>query len=120
MGPVHGAIVQIQKVRTTQFAQEGGVQARPDVCLGPVDVRDDLTRVLAEWRDIFRAGLERMQYDGRLDASADSARLAHMLMAAYQGGSLLARIARNVAPLRDAPYAAVEHLRAYTTSDDIA
>ncbi len=38
-----------------------------------LDVRDDLTRVFAEWRDIFRAGLERMQYDGRIDASADPA-----------------------------------------------
>jgi hypothetical protein len=61
-----------------------------------LDVHDDLTRVFAEWRDIFRAGLERMQYDGRLDASADPARLAHMLIAAYQGGSLLAQIARDV------------------------
>ncbi|MGW5466179.1 hypothetical protein [Streptomyces sp. NPDC003996] len=42
-----------------------------------------------------------------------------MLIAAYQGGSLLAQIARDVAPLRDALYAAVEHLRAYTTSDDV-
>ncbi|MEU1601385.1 TetR family transcriptional regulator C-terminal domain-containing protein [Streptomyces sp. NPDC005708] len=84
-----------------------------------LDVRDDLTRVFTEWRDIFRAGLERMQYDGRLDASADPARLAHMLIAAYQGGSLLAQIARDVAPLRDALYAAVERLRAYTTSDDV-
>ncbi|MGI5143775.1 MULTISPECIES: TetR/AcrR family transcriptional regulator [unclassified Streptomyces] len=84
-----------------------------------LDVRDDLTRVFAEWQDIFRAGLERMQHDGRLDASADPARLAHMLIAAYQGGSLLAQIARDVAPLRDALYAAVEQLRAYTTSDDV-
>jgi hypothetical protein len=60
-----------------------------------------------------------MQHDGRLDASADPARLAHMLIAAYQGGSLLAQIARDVAPLRDALYAAVEQLRAYTTSDDV-
>ncbi|MGW4559056.1 hypothetical protein ACWEOV_36255 [Streptomyces sp. NPDC004365] len=51
----------------------------------------DLTRVFAEWRDIFRAGLERMQYDGRLDASADPARPAHMLIAAYRRGSLLGR-----------------------------
>lgn len=50
-----------------------------------LDVLDDLTRVFAQWRDIFRAGLERMHHAGRLDASADPARLAHMLIAAYQG-----------------------------------
>ncbi|MEU6370937.1 hypothetical protein ABZ876_35825 [Streptomyces sp. NPDC046931] len=60
-----------------------------------------------------------MQYDGRIDASADPAQLAHMLIAAYQGGSLLAQIARDLAPLRDALHATVEHLRAYTTSDDV-
>jgi hypothetical protein len=36
MGCVHGAIDQIQKARTTQSGQQDGVQARPDVCLGPV------------------------------------------------------------------------------------
>ncbi|MGW4607062.1 hypothetical protein [Streptomyces lannensis] len=42
-----------------------------------------------------------------------------MLIAAYQRGSLLAQITRDLAPLRDALYAAVEHLRAYTTSDAV-
>ena len=36
MGPVHGAVVQLQQVRATQFAQQGGVQAGPDAGLGPV------------------------------------------------------------------------------------
>lgn len=36
MRAVHGAVVQVQRVRAAQFGQQGGVQARPDTCLGPV------------------------------------------------------------------------------------
>jgi AcrR family transcriptional regulator len=81
-----------------------------------LDVHDQLTRVFEQWRDIFREGLERMQRLGRIDPSADPARLAHMFVAAYQGGMLLAQVARDIAPLRDALYAAVDHLRTFATT----
>jgi AcrR family transcriptional regulator len=81
-----------------------------------LDVHDQLARVFEQWRDIFREGLERMQRLGRIDASADPVRLAHMLVAAYQGGMLLAQIARDIAPLRDSLYAAVDHLRTLATT----
>jgi AcrR family transcriptional regulator len=83
-----------------------------------LDVRDELARVFGEWRDIFREGLERMQRLGRIDAAADPARLAHMFIAAYQGGSLLAQIAGDITPLRDSLYAAVEHLRTFAPPQD--
>ncbi|MBT2566365.1 TetR/AcrR family transcriptional regulator [Arthrobacter sp. ISL-85] len=83
-----------------------------------LDVRDELSQVFKEWADIFREGLERMRCLGRIDASADPARLAHMLMAAYQGGSLLAQIEDDITPLRDSLYAAVDHLRSLTTRRD--
>lgn len=78
-----------------------------------LDIHDQLARAFEEWRDIFREGLERMQRLGRIDASADPVRLAHMFVAAYQGGMLLAQVAREIAPLRDALYAAVDHLRTF-------
>lgn len=78
-----------------------------------LDVHDQLEHVFEQWRDIFREGLERMQRLGRIDASADPMRLAHMLLAAYQGGMLLAQVARDIGPLRDAMYGAVDHLRTF-------
>jgi AcrR family transcriptional regulator len=81
-----------------------------------LDIHDRLAGVFEQWRDIFREGLERMQRLGRIDASADPARLAHVFLAAYQGGMLLAQIAHDIAPLRDSLYAAVDHLRSFAAT----
>jgi AcrR family transcriptional regulator len=83
-----------------------------------LDIHNQLARAFEQWRDIFRDGLERMQRLGRIDASADPVRLAHMFVAAYQGGMLLAQIARDITPLRDSLYAAVDHLRTFATGPD--
>ncbi|SCE65549.1 transcriptional regulator, TetR family [Micromonospora coriariae] len=83
-----------------------------------LDVHDRLAEVFAQWREIFRVGLDRMRQLGRIDASADPARLADMFLAAYQGGTLLAQVARDIGPLQDALSAAVDHLRTFVTSDD--
>ena len=85
-----------------------------------LDIHDQLARVFEQWRDIFREGLERMQRLGRIDSSADPVRLAHMFVAAYQGGMLLAQVARDIAPLRDSLYAAVDQLRTFATTPDDA
>ncbi|WP_225853498.1 TetR family transcriptional regulator C-terminal domain-containing protein [Micromonospora sp. AMSO31t] len=83
-----------------------------------LDVHDRLAEVFAQWREIFRVGLDRMRQLGRIDASADPARLADMFLAAYQGGMLLSQVARDIGPLQDALSAAVDHLRTFVTSDD--
>jgi AcrR family transcriptional regulator len=83
-----------------------------------LDIHDQLARAFEQWRDIFREGLERMKRLGRIDASADPVRLAHMFVAAYQGGMLLAQIARDITPLRDSLYAAVDHLRTFALAPD--
>lgn len=85
-----------------------------------LDIHDQLARVFEQWRDIFRKGLERMQQLDRIDSSADPVRLAHMFVAAYQGGALLAQVACDIAPLRDALYAAVDHLRTLAKTPDDA
>jgi AcrR family transcriptional regulator len=78
-----------------------------------LDVHDQLARVFEQWRDVFSEGLERMQRLGQINASADPIRLANMFIAAYQGGMLLAQVARDIAPLRDSLYAAVDYLRTF-------
>ena len=87
-----------------------------EVVKSDLDIHDQLARAFEQWRDVFREGLERMQGLGRIDASADPVQLANMFLAAYQGGMLLAQVARDVGPLRDALYAAVDHLRTFATA----
>lgn len=78
-----------------------------------LDVRARLADAFEQWRDIFRDGLERMRRLGRLSAEAEPARLATLLLAAFQGGMLLAQVARDITPLRDALLAAIDHVRTF-------
>lgn len=79
-----------------------------------LDVHDELARAFSRWRGIFRDGLQRMQHLGRLDAGADPGRLADLLLAAFQGGMLLAQVARDVGPLKNALDAAIDHVQTLT------
>jgi TetR/AcrR family transcriptional regulator, transcriptional repressor for nem operon len=78
-----------------------------------LDVRTELANAFEQWRDIFRDGLERMQRLGRIGAEAEPTRLAHLLLSAYQGGMLLAQVARDIAPLRDALRAGIDHVQTF-------
>ena len=86
-----------------------------EVIKGDLDVHTELAHAFDEWSDIFCEGIRRMQQAGRIDTSADPGQLGHMLVAAYQGGMLLAQITRDITPLHDALYAAVDHLRTFAT-----
>jgi TetR/AcrR family transcriptional regulator, transcriptional repressor for nem operon len=68
---------------------------------------DDAFRV---WEAPLARGLQRMQDRGELVADADPARLATAVIAALQGGMLLARVRGDVTPLRDALHSAVAQL----------
>jgi AcrR family transcriptional regulator len=78
-----------------------------------LDVRTELANAFEQWLDIFRGGLERMRRLGRISAEADPARLAHLLLAAFQGGMLLAQVARDITPLKDALQAAIAHVQTF-------
>lgn len=78
-----------------------------------LDVHDELAKVFAQWRDIFRDGLRQMQRLGRLRADADPTRLADLLLAAYQGGMLLAQVARDITPLRNALHSAIDYVQTF-------
>jgi AcrR family transcriptional regulator len=78
-----------------------------------LDVRTDLANAFEQWRNVFRDGLRRMQQLGRISDEADPTRLASLLLSAFQGGMLLAQVARDITPLEDALRAAVDHVETF-------
>ncbi|MCP3785117.1 TetR/AcrR family transcriptional regulator [Micromonospora sp. A3M-1-15] len=78
-----------------------------------LDVHDELADAFAQWREIFRDALLRLQRQGRLSSEADPERLASLLLAAFQGGMLLAQVARDISPLRDALEAALDYIETF-------
>jgi AcrR family transcriptional regulator len=74
-------------------------------------LRADIASGFVRWGDEFRAGLESMRQRGTIPPESDVERLAHALMAAFQGGMLLAQATGSVAPLRDAMNAAIDEVR---------
>lgn len=72
--------------------------------------RAQLDETLRGWERLIAGALERMKESGRLAASVDTARLATGVLAAVQGGFVLARTARSVEPLRAAVELVVGHV----------
>jgi AcrR family transcriptional regulator len=86
-----------------------------EIIKSDLDVHDQLAHAFDQWRDTFRTGIEQMQRTGRIRAQADAAQLANLILAAFQGGMLLAQVSRDLAPLRDALQAAIDHLETFAT-----
>ncbi|MGW4559260.1 hypothetical protein ACWEOV_37400 [Streptomyces sp. NPDC004365] len=55
---------------------------------------------------------------GRIRAEADPTQRATLLLAAFQGGTLLAQAARNIASLKDALQTAINYAQTFATSPD--
>jgi TetR/AcrR family transcriptional repressor of nem operon len=72
-----------------------------------------LADLFKAWEGLITAGLERMQAKGALRPDADPGQLAIGLMAALQGGYLLANAAHDVRPMEIAMDQALEHLKSY-------
>jgi AcrR family transcriptional regulator len=81
-----------------------------------LDARTDLANAFDQWRDVFRDGLARMQALGRINADADPTQLAYLLLSAFQGGMLLAQVARDITPLKEALQAAIDHVQTFATA----
>jgi AcrR family transcriptional regulator len=64
--------------------------------------REALRRGFARWHDELAEGLRRMRSVGELPPQADPDALAEGLLAAYQGGLVLAQVRGNLDPLRSA------------------
>lgn len=80
-----------------------------------LDIHDELRNAFGQWREIFQDGLSHMQQRGLIREEAEPAQLATLLLAAFQGGMLLAQIAREITPLKDALEAAIDHVETFTT-----
>jgi AcrR family transcriptional regulator len=68
----------------------------------PGPMRAKLEDAFQTWQSYLAAGLRRMQDRGELNAEADVAELATGVVAALQGGLILAQAARSEKPLRAA------------------
>jgi TetR/AcrR family transcriptional repressor of nem operon len=78
--------------------------------------RASLQDHFTEWQELISAGLARMIDKGVLRPDADADVLAIGLMAALQGGYLLAQTARDVAPMKVALDMALEHVKSFTAA----
>lgn len=76
-------------------------------------IRKTLAGHFEEWEGLIRAGLERARDSGALRPDADPAALATGLMAAVQGGYLLAQTARDPGPMKISLDMAIAHIRTY-------
>ena len=72
-----------------------------------------LAGLFQNWERLIAAGLRRMQAKGALKPSADPDQLAISLMAAVQGGYLLANTAHDIKPMEVSIDLALEHLKSY-------
>jgi AcrR family transcriptional regulator len=80
-----------------------------------LDVHRQLADAFDQWKNIFSNGIEHMRQNGAINSEADPTQLATLLLAAYQGGTLLAQAAHDVTPLKNALQAALDHLQKYAT-----
>jgi AcrR family transcriptional regulator len=76
--------------------------------------RTSLSAHFAAWQGLLAAGFRRMQDDGTLVATADPDALATGLMAALQGGYLLAQADHDVTPMATALDMALAHVESLT------
>jgi AcrR family transcriptional regulator len=78
------------------------------------EARTSLSQHFATWKGLLAKGFRRMQDDAILSAQADPDALATGLMAALQGGYLLAQADHDVAPMAAALDMALAHIESLT------
>jgi TetR/AcrR family transcriptional repressor of nem operon len=79
-------------------------------------VRADLMSSFARWESAIRDGLQLMVDRGELDSGADPAYLAMALLAALQGGTLLAQTRQDTTVLDAALDAMIERIALHATT----
>ncbi|MEU1533904.1 TetR/AcrR family transcriptional regulator [Streptomyces fagopyri] len=79
------------------------------------EARQAIARHFESWERLLEAGLVRMKDSGVLRADTDAAELATGLMAALQGGYLLAQTTQDVKPMRIALDMAIGHVKTHIT-----
>lgn len=79
-------------------------------------LREYLAAAFHRWQSYLEQGLRSLHNRGQLRADADPTQLASATMAAVQGGLLLARVHRDVAPLSAALTMAITYLRSHRST----
>jgi TetR/AcrR family transcriptional regulator, transcriptional repressor for nem operon len=77
--------------------------------------RKALSQLFAEWQDLLARVLRRLQDDGALPAEASVEQLATGLMAALQGGYMLAQTERDVTPMATSLDMALAYIEGLST-----
>jgi TetR/AcrR family transcriptional regulator, transcriptional repressor for nem operon len=108
------AIVQRNALRNGAYGCELGSLANE------LADRDEESRValaahFRTWKDLLAAGLARMQENGELRPDADPGWLATGIMAAVQGGYLLAQAEHDVRPMEIALDMALDRVRSHAS-----
>jgi AcrR family transcriptional regulator len=109
------AILQRSRLRGGAYGCELGSLAS-ELADQDEDARVALAGYFRTWEGLLLDGLERMRKNGTLRQDADPVKLATGLMAALQGGYLLAQTARDSEPMAIALDMALDHIRSYATS----
>lgn len=78
--------------------------------------RQALARLFGEWQDLLAGVLRRLQETGALPTDAPIDQLATGLMAALQGGYMLAQTARDVTPMATALDMALTHIESLSVN----
>ena len=79
------------------------------------EARQTLRADFRKWERLLVDGLERMRENGALRTDADPEALATGIMAALQGGYLLAQIAHDSGPMAIALDMAIDHVKTFST-----
>ncbi|HEY1821767.1 MAG TPA: TetR/AcrR family transcriptional regulator [Trebonia sp.] len=108
------ALVQVNSLQNGAYGCALGSMAN-ELADEDENARKSLDELFRSWEELIADGLRRMQAKGKLSLKADPEPLAIGLMAALQGGYLLANTAHNVRPMEIALDLALEHLKSYLT-----
>jgi AcrR family transcriptional regulator len=82
------------------------------------DARLALAAIFRRWQVLLGNGFERMRTSGVLEENVDSTALATAVMAALQGGYLLAQTERDSEPMEVALDMAMAHVRSHARTPD--
>jgi TetR/AcrR family transcriptional repressor of nem operon len=109
------AVLQRNVMRSGAYGCEIGTLAAE---LSDTDeaARQALAAHFATWERLLADGFQRMRDNGTLRADADPATLSVAVMAAVQGGYLLAQTAHDAEPMRVALDMALAHVETFKAS----
>ena len=86
-----------------------------EVLKSGLDVRREVADGFESWESVFRTGLQAMRDRGDLSPRADPRQLAHMILAAFQGGMLLGQAAGGTEALRASLGGVISYIESFAT-----